>query len=353
MVPEIIEVEINLGGRLFQSLKTALASSVVNSFNLFGKEYLLEELIGKFLGELKTKADKVVGQNVKQLVLGRPVHFIGENDELAEKRLHKAATLAGFEKIVFELEPVGAAWDWFSKNSLKRQKILVFDFGGGTLDFTIVSFPEKIVLANGGLPIGGDLFNSEIFDTRLSAYFGRGATFSDKNLNFPPSIFQQLKNWHAISMLKTRKFMNTIDSLSYKCSDETALKALKSLLFDSLGFMLYQDIDWLKKQLSYKDMERLEFRVKDIDINEIISRADFEKMINMYLEQIEKGIDLVLLEAGIGKEKIGLVVTTGGSSLIPIVRILLEQKFGEEKIKSMQAFTSVAYGLALRAGELF
>jgi len=197
------------------------------------------------------------------------------------------------------------------------------------------------------------LFNSEIFDTCLSEYFGKSATFGDNKLVFPPSIYQKLRNWYAISMLKTRKFSNTIDSLGYKCSDRVALKALQSLVFNSLGFSIYQEIDGVKKQLSYKEKEGLIFKAKDIDIVEIISRAGFEKMISLYLEDIEKGISSVLNTAGIKKEEIDFVVTTGGSSLIPVVKLLLEEKFRKEKIKCAEVFTSVARGLALRAEELF
>jgi len=353
MVPEIIEVEVNPGGRLFQSLKTALSLRTISSFKVFDKKYLLEDLIGSFFKYLKDSADSLMGEEINRVVIGRPVHFIGEDDDLAQDRLMKSAKIAGFGEIKFELEPIGAAWEYGFKAKKKKQIILVFDFGGGTLDFSVVSFPEREILANYGLSIGGDLFNSEIFSAKLARYFGSNAKYGELELPFPGWIYKRLKGWYQISLLKTKKFMNTLEFLRYRCSDIKAIEALRSLVVYNLGFALYEEIDRVKRELSYKNEEVLVFEKEKIDIHEILARSSFEKIIADFLDDVSKGIDEVIDKAGLNIDEIDYLITTGGSSLIPAVELMLVGKFGKDKIKSRDYFTSVATGLALRASELF
>jgi len=109
--PQIIEVEVGGEGRLLQSLKTALSSKSLEELLVFEKRMKLTALIAKFLEEVKRRADRELGVEIKRAVLGRPVHWVGENDELAKERMEEAARDAGFEEIVFEFEQIGAAWD--------------------------------------------------------------------------------------------------------------------------------------------------------------------------------------------------------------------------------------------------
>lgn len=131
------------------------------------------------------------------------------------------------------------------------------------------------------------------------------------------------------------------------------MNALKSLVFNNLGFALYEEIERVKKELSRKDSKIYRFDAKDIEIIKAITKLDFEEIIQNDLVDIEKTIDKALLVAGIERKDIDVVATTGGSSLIPIVHNQLERIFSKEKIKESNAFTSVAAGLALRAKEIY
>ncbi len=351
IVPEVIEIDVFNGGRLLQSLKSALSRSSIKEINLFGKIYKIEEIIGMYLRELKNRADKIVGQNVTSVVIGRPVEYVGGDNNLALERMEKACKIAGFKDLKFEYEPVGAAYD-YGINVKVPQKVLVFDFGGGTLDVSIFKFPEKKVLANIGLPIGGDHFNSEIFMDKLSKYFGSEATYGLSNLKLPRYIFSSLENWYEISLLKSVVFENQIQHFRYKCSDNESLERLNSLVSNNLGFSMYEEIERIKKGLSSSNEEMYKFHSKDIDIETIIKRQEFEKVIEVDLKDIKNLLVDAMDLAKVRLIDIDVVATTGGSSLVPSVQNLLLDMFGEEKIQKSDAFTGVASGLAIMANSV-
>jgi hypothetical chaperone protein len=100
-------------GRLMQSLKSFLSSRSLQTTEIFGKRYALEGLIGRILRDLREKAEAQFGVKITGAVVGRPVQFVGsENDDdnrYAETRLLEAFSVAGYESVEFELEPVAAA----------------------------------------------------------------------------------------------------------------------------------------------------------------------------------------------------------------------------------------------------
>lgn len=352
LIPEILEVDESANGRLFQALKSVLSRTSVDKIDVFGTSVKLDYLVGLFLLEMKQRADEIVGESVEHAMIGRPIQFVGENNDLAITRMKNAAQIAGFKEVQFDYEPVGAAFD-YGVDVAHRQTALIFDFGGGTLDLSVIRFPERMILANVGLAIGGDHFNSEIFIEILGKYFGKHALYGFNQLPVPRHIFEELRNWYTISLLKTTGFKDSLDNFKFMNSDKKSIQALESLIFNNLGFSLYEEIDRVKKQLSIRDQETYELNAVDILINEIITKNQFEEIVMRDIESIEELLDQALQQAGIRNEDIDIVATTGGSSLIPIIQSLLIRRFGKESVRSKDAFTSVAAGLALRAKDVF
>lgn len=95
-------------GRLIQSLKSFLSSRNLQSTEVFGRRYSLEDLIARILRDLRQKAEHQFGMNIKSAVVGRPVHFVGaekaEDDIYTEGRLRSAFEAAGYRSVVFEME---------------------------------------------------------------------------------------------------------------------------------------------------------------------------------------------------------------------------------------------------------
>lgn len=351
-VDEIIEVDVSANGRLFQGVKSILSRQSVEKVEVFGEDVEIVSLVGRFLAEMKQRADGLLGMEVERAVFGRPIEYVGGNNNLAVERMTKAAEMAGFKEVQFEYEPVGAALD-YGVDITTEQMVLIFDFGGGTLDLSVIRFPAKEFLAHVGLAIGGDHFNSEFFLNKLARHFGKDSTYGFNRLPVPRWVYEQLKNWYMISLLKTETFKKSIDNFRFLNSQPGTIEALESLIFNNLGFTMYEEIDRVKVALSGKGEERYLLKAPAIEIEELIPRQDFEEIVLANMERVEDVIEVALRSAGIRTENVDVVATTGGSSLIPMVQLLLARKFGAEKVRSKDAFTSVAAGLAWRAREVF
>ncbi len=348
IVEEIYETEVTNVGRLLQGVKNLLGRELLDTITIFDQEYKIEDIIALFLTELRQRISQSLDQEIRSAVIGRPVTFVGENDQLALKQLRTAAQKAGFRNIVLQLEPIGAAYDFQTKLK-QRQQVLVFDFGGGTLDLSIVSFPSEKVIVNQGIALGGDLLNSRLFQAEFASFFGKGERYGLKQLPMPRNVYQRLNNWFAISMLKSENFANSLENFSYKNTNPETVENLKDLVFKNLGFQLYQEIDHLKKTLSTQEMGAFCFNMPQASIKKNLARNQLERIINKDLEQINQLINRTLTTASVSELEIDLVAMTGGSSLIPAVHNLLAKRFGQDKLKRRDNFTSVASGLAVYA----
>ena len=102
-------IEHGAEGRLLRSIKHHLGSRSFRGTVIRGRLVSAEELVGALLRQMRVRADAFFGAEVRRVLLGRPVHFDGEDDAFAEARLRKAAEVAGFEEVHFLPEPVAAA----------------------------------------------------------------------------------------------------------------------------------------------------------------------------------------------------------------------------------------------------
>ena len=137
-------------GRLLRSLKSSLASSYEGT-TIFDRYYTLEELIAIYLRTIRERVEAQdrtrgrgrrpgkAGELCRQPGCDKATHRRADTDanERAQERLRQAAQMAGFRKVSFELEPVAAALH-YELTVGRPQNIVVFDFGGGTLDITVM-----------------------------------------------------------------------------------------------------------------------------------------------------------------------------------------------------------------------
>jgi hypothetical chaperone protein len=106
-----------------------------------------------------------------------------------------------------------------------------------------------------------------------------------------------------------------------------------------------------KVQLSKADEAKFSFHVAGVDIERTIKRAEFEKWTAPELAEISGCVDRALSAAMLNEEAIDRVFLTGGTSFVPAVREQFARRFGEAKIETGDQLVSIAYGLALIAGE--
>ena len=361
-IPDYYE-EIDFGtGRLFHALKTALKSPHFKGARVFGQEYTLEEMIGIFVNNLKKAADTFVGEEKKSVVCGRPVSFSTDPvaDKKAQDRLEKAILAAGFDEVKFQFEPVAAAKYYLSRFPSKGKKVLVFDFGGGTFDTTIMEVndqkleksktqnEEYKVLATDGVYVGGVLLNSDIFYHKLGKFFGTEVRFGEMQMRMPGHIISGLRSWFGIPNLNNPDDIGFLTgNVKYKNMDPEAILRLLYLIQKNLGFEMYEAIEVAKKQLTHNEETTIVFKDGLIDIEEKITREEFEEMIEPRIIAVRETILRTLKSAGLTTADIDIVVRTGGSSLVPVFEQMLVEMFGKEKVTEFDPFTSVAAGLAL------
>jgi hypothetical chaperone protein len=358
-------------GRLIQSLKSHLSSRTLTGTEVFGRRYKLEDLISRVLGDLRKHASGQFERPIRYAMVGRPVRFVGaetaEDDDFAISRLRDAFTAAGFERVDFELEPVAAACAY--ESTLDHDElILIGDFGGGTSDFSLLRVgpgvrrrgrtPEDL-LGNSGVGLAGDAFDARIVRKLVSPALGSNSEARSLNKLLPavPAwIYANLERWHYLSFLRTNNVREILKSARIRALEPEKIQALITVIDEDLGYQLHQAVQQVKFELSRS--HTAEFRFSDgspiqpnLDLRIPVTRAEFESWIAHDLETIEASIDALLKTSAIDKRAVDRVFLTGGSSFVPAVRRIFETRFGKDRIRCGNEFTSVAHGLALRAAE--
>jgi len=316
-------------GRLIQSLKSFLSSALFRETWVGSERYSVEDLTASMALSLREQAERQFGDLGKRVVLGRPVRFVGaetkEADALAVSRLEQAFRRAGFEKIVFEYEPVGAAY--FYESSLDHdERIVIADFGGGTSDFSLLKVGPGVkrrgILATAGLPLAGDSFDAKIVRNVVSPMLGLGTEYRslDKMLPMPSSVYLKLEKWHHLSFLKTQETMRMLRNLEAQAEEPAKIEALIHLVENDAGYNLHRAVQRTKVELSSREKSEFVFEDPCVSIRKTVVRGDFEDWIEPQLSQISDCVDKLLRDGKTEAAQVDRVFLKGGSSLVPAVR---------------------------------
>jgi hypothetical chaperone protein len=337
-------------GRLLQYIKTVLRSEKYQGTQVFERYYSLTDIISGYLQVLKQRAETLLGEEISGATLGRPVKFSqdAEQDLKAQNTLLQAATEAGFRQVEFELEPVAAAL-YYELSLDHPQNVLVFDFGGGTLDLTIMRLGDpshREVYASGGISIAGSDFDRAIIQKRMLAHFGRGLVQNEPEIL---KLIQTIPDWAALPDLSTPRAKAELEAAIQSGLAPVRLKALESLIFNDLAFSFYNMVEATKITLSSRGAAIARMNEKGLDIWELYTRSQFEKDIREFHDQIEQVLMETVNASKLEPGEIDAVVKTGGSSNIPIFSAMLAKVFGQDKVKTSDVFNSVTGGLAIKA----
>jgi hypothetical chaperone protein len=357
-------LEAEQKGRLIQSLKSYLASRLLTSTTVLGRPYLLEELLSFLIRSLKGKSEGSLQVLGGRAVVGRPVRFSGaeskKDDEWAVSRLRTAFSKAGFDDVIFEYEPIGAAY-YYEMRLDHDELILVADFGGGTSDFSLLQVGPSFRRTAGnreivtdGVALAGDAFDAKLVRHLVSPLLGQASSYKsiDKVLPVPAWIYIKLERWHHLSFLKSKETMDLLKSLRAHSDDPDKIEALIHLVSEDLGFYLHSAVQRTKLELSAQEATTFSFQVPGISISSPVTRKEFESWIKEELDAISQCVDGLLQRTGADKKRVDKVFLTGGSSFVPAVRNIFVERFGAERLIVGDEFTSVAKGLALRALDL-
>lgn len=271
------------------------------------KFYSPEEISATILQKLKKDAEDYLGEEVKQCVVTVPAYF-SDNQRLATKN---AASIAGMECLRIINEPTAAALAYGLNKSDKEMKIVVFDFGGGTHDVSILEF-------------GGGVF--EVLSTDGDTHLGG----SDIDERISKWIVDEFKNDEGVDLSKDPMAMQRIKDAAEKAKIE-----LSNSTSTDINLPYITSIDNTPKHL-----------VKTL------SRAKFESMIEDIVKKTIEPCKSALKSANLSVSDIDEIILVGGSTRIPCIQEAVKNFFGKEASKSVNPDEAVALGASVQAAIL-
>ena len=284
-----------------------------------------------------------------------------EDEEFALSRLRAAAELAGFKKIFFELEPIAAAYE-YEKQLQRDELVMIADFGGGTSDFTLINLGpnraagsdrHKDVIGSSGVGIAGDAFDGKLVRHVVAPKLGLGSFYHSlgKDLPVPAWLFTKFESWHTVSFLNTAQTLRVIRDVKVQALEPKKIEELMHIVRNDLGFNLYRAVEETKLKLSTTETAGFRYHDSHVDMTETIPRLQFEKWIDHDIRKIAGCVDELLTRCEVSPLDVSSVFLTGGASFVPKVRKLFVDRFGEDRLRGGEEFTSVAKGLALCAAD--
>jgi hypothetical chaperone protein len=351
-------VDRTLPGRLFHGLKRLLGDPTIERLSVFSKPFRLVALITPVLVRMREAIEAQTGGRARSVHAGRPVNFEGKHparNAIATQRLLEAYRHARFNDVHFFPEPVAATLSYLWRAELPERGIaLTIDFGGGTLDLSVVRFDdtEFDVLGTDGIGLGGNRIDQLIFKRVLFPLLGEGEWYARRvegrmiETPFPFHEFETgLLNWPITHMLNENRTRSMVVE-AFAAGGPAAVKfeRLKDLISYNYSYNCFQAIKKAKAELS--EVIETVIDIPELNLRVPFTRAQLDDILTEELENVRNLIDGLLQRVGVQREDISVVIRTGGSSLIVAVRSLLETMF-PNRVAMHDPFTSVAGGLAI------
>ena len=243
-----------------------------------------------------------------------------------------------------------------SNRTPREQTLLVFDFGGGTLDLTVLKVSatgQQQVLAAVGILVGGDDLDSAIMRGKVAPYFGTQSAidvnFDGRPIPFPEHLAELLEQWQTIPTLTRPENLQIIQRGIQYGNDRAAFQALETLATKNYGFALFQAIEQAKRELSQQVASTIKLQLAEIQLAVELLREEFNRLIGYERAEVRRGIREAIAAAGLKPEQVEVVVATGGSSSIPAFQALLRREIPGAEIVVSDLFGSVTGGLAIHA----
>jgi molecular chaperone DnaK len=274
-------------------------------FKIGDKEYKPQQISSFILQKIKKDAEAFVGETIEKAVITVPAYF-DDNQRQATK---DAGTIAGLDVVRIINEPTAASLAFGLDKTKEDMKILVFDFGGGTLDVTVME-------------MGGGVFEvmSTSGDTQL------GGTDMDKVVI--DHILDEFKKKEGLDLSQ--------DSTAYTRVREASEKAKIEL-----STVMETDINLPFIAQDPSGAKNLELR---------LTRAKLDELIGPIIERCRPSIEKALEDAKLSKSDINKIVMVGGPTRIPAVKKFVSEIIGKEVESGVDPMEAVAMGAAIQAG---
>ncbi|MDR3394131.1 MAG: Hsp70 family protein [Parasulfuritortus sp.] len=350
-------------GRLLRALKSVLGSSLIEETTPVGNHRIaFKDIIGLFLRHLKAKAEAQVGKSITAVMLGRPVHFVDDDearDQTAQNQLEAIARSCGFKQVDFQYEPIAAALDYEARVDAE-ELALIADLGGGTADISIVRVSpahhlkvdrKADVLANAGIHIGGTDYDKRLSLNQVMPHLGyKTHQRLHPARELPSPVYFDLATWHRIVLLNDNSTATLLKEIHHLADQPALVHRLARVIREQTGHKLAGDVETAKIALS--DMERATLALPYIDDDLAIefSQAAFEQATRSETQKIAASIHECLNQAGVPPSSITTLFLTGGTSAIPSVRAACQAAVPNARLVEGDRFGSVGIGLTIHAG---
>lgn len=359
------EYRAGVEGRLLRSLKSVLGSSLMTEkTTIRNRRVQFTDIIQDFFGYLNGALTQAVDAPVDSIVLGRPVHFVDDDeqrDREAEQQLRRIAENAGFQHVEFQYEPIAAALNY--ERSLTREQLaLVVDIGGGTADFTLIRLsPDRHdkadrnadILATRGVHIGGTDFDRLLSLQAIMPLLGMGTGVKQSDRLLPGSLYFDLATWHRIPLLYNSATRQRIEQMMLDAEEPDKVQRLRDVVKHHLGHELAAEVEQVKIQLSGQDQASLSLAAASSQISATFQRHEFEAAIQSAVDNLIVCVDDCLHGAGVNAAAVTRIFYTGGSSSVPMLQKRIGALFPGANQVQGDRFGSVGLGLTIDADRKF
>jgi hypothetical chaperone protein len=348
-------------GRLMRSLKSVLGTSLIEETTRLGRERMkFRDVIAYYLAAVKRRAEQSSGRELRDVVHGRPVHFV-DNDEAADRKaedtLREIAREVGFEDITFQFEPIAAALE-YERQLAGEEVALIADIGGGTSDFSIVRLgPSRRdkgsraadILANDGVRVGGTDFDAALSLGVVMPLFGFRSDMKREGLEVPSSYFHDFATWSSINRMYEPRVMSELRQVRQEAAQPELIERLMRVVDEQRGHTLAMEIEDAKIALSDKKRAEIPLEWVVPGLHAAISRPDLVGHTKHLAARIAARIQNCLTQAGLAADAIDAVFLTGGSVRLAHVRKAITKEVPKARIVEGDTFGAVGKGLTLEA----
>jgi len=350
----------DLPSRLFRSIKSWLGEEELHGITIFERTFHLVALVTPLIHRIRQEieAQSTLASDDLAPHIGRPVQYHGggaSSNTIALRRMQEACSHAGIPEATPYPEPLAATLSYLWTGKLPANSTcLTFDFGGGTLDLSVVRERggQFDILATHGLDLGGDHLDQEIYRQIIFPELGEGVQLSAMSRDgfdrvpFPFADFgERLLIWqHAHELNQNERRERILQGMQEGGEVARKLRRLLALISGNHSYRVLQAIEQAKRQLSEAPSSRI--AVPEIDLTIDLDRADLARIAAPFMRKAEGTVRQTLDLAGCSPEAIDAVVCTGGSSRLPPVREMLESIFPGRLVEH-DPFTGIASGLAI------
>lgn len=287
-----------------RSIKTHMGEDF--KVNIHSKDYTPQEISAITLGKLKKDAEAYLGQEIKKAVITVPAYF----SDAQRQATKDAGKIAGFEVERIINEPTAAALA-YGIDKEDAHNVLVFDFGGGTFDVSVLELDDgvfEVKATAGDNHLGGD----NVDETLINYIAEEFKKENGIDLREDPQSAQRIKTAAEKAKIELSSRMDTEISEPFITADANGPKHLEMK----------------------------------------ITRAKFNELISDILNKLKVPTEQAIKDSGLSKSEINKVILVGGSTRIPAVQDLVKDISGKDADKSVNPDEAVAIGAAIQGGVL-